>query len=356
MPQQDRIQKGVNKSRREWQKYTNAQEKRLYAMFNDAANRVEARINAYTREGKIIPTRLVGLLGKSVNPQPESIRGIIRSLRPPVTSNITSGVQQSVNLGMKAQIAGLGGIKSVRSLMIGSSFIGKDGKIRMYDVRKETWGESKWGRINKRATDFLVRTQYGGDTLSNRVWDLTHESEVLIRNRINTGVILGESAADVARDCKQYLREPTRRFRRIRKDGKLVLSAPAKAFKPGRGVYRNAYNNAMRVARTEMNRAYHEGTVRYGLEKTWIKGWISRVGSGNPAEYDASVNGQFFPKGSPPNIPYHPNCMCHAELVLDETPDSELDPAPSQADFEKGKKKPSLAKAGDDRPTNTISP
>ena len=105
--------------------------------------------------------------------------------------------------------------------------------------------------------------------------------------------------------------------------------------RPGVGVSRSAYKNALRVSRTELARAYNEGTVRYGKEKAWIKGWISRVTSGNPAPYDASVDGQFFPKDDPPPIPYHPNCVCYAELVTDDTPDSDLTVAQSQIDFER---------------------
>jgi len=104
-------------------------------------------------------------------------------------------------------------------------------------------------------------------------------------------------------------------FRRVRVNGKLVLSEPAKAYTPGRGVYRSAYKNAMRLARTEMARAYSEGTIRYGQSKDWIDGWIWR--NGGPAEdIPCQEDGTFFPKSDPPTIPVHPNCMCFLELHI----------------------------------------
>jgi hypothetical protein len=74
----------------------------------------------------------------------------------------------------------------------------------------------------------------------------------------------------------------------------------------------------MRVTRTEYARAYHEGIIRYAKEKPIIKGYISHVTSNNPGPVDIANDGKFFPKDKPPGIPYHPNCMCYAELVLNQ--------------------------------------
>ncbi|GGE14040.1 MULTISPECIES: hypothetical protein [Sphingobacterium] len=71
------------------------------------------------------------------------------------------------------------------------------------------------------------------------------------------GIKEGRSAAQMARDHKQYLAEPDRLFRRIRNfDGKLVLSKAAMEYNPGQVVYRSSYKNAMRLARAE---------TKYGL-------------------------------------------------------------------------------------------
>lgn len=334
---QDTIKQAVLKSRKDWLHYTVKQEREIYALMQDAADGIQRQLARYAAEGKIPPARLVSLLGNQTNPHPDSIRGIMRALRPGLTRKIKEGMRQSVNFGMKTYIYALQNLdlpKNAR-LMVGSSFIGKDGVIRAYDVNTELWKDSVWGRINSDAMDFLMRTQYGRITLSKRVWDITWEAEKAIRNRINTGVLLGQSVDKVARDVRPYLAEPNARFHRVRKDGKLVLSEPAKRYRPGRGVYRSAYQNSRRMVRTEYARAFHEGQVRYVKRKEWLKGFISHVGSDNPAPYDEYVSGKFFPKDSPPDIPYHPNCMCYSTPVFADVPDNELDFAPSQAEFVK---------------------
>jgi len=341
MNSQETIRQAVLKSRKDWLHYTVKQEREIYALLSTAAGKIEKTILKYSVEGKLPPARLVALLGSNINPNPDSVRGVIRQLRPQLNNHIKHGMTQSINFGMQTQIYSLQNMKLPRNakLGIGSSFIGKDGKIRAYDVSKELWKDSVWGRINSDAMDFLMRTQYGRIIFSKKVWDITWDAEKLIRNRVNTGVLLGESVDKIARDIKPYLAEPNARFHRVRKDGKLVLSKPAKAYHPGRGVYRSAYRNARRLARTEYARAYHEGTVRYVQKKTWLKGFISRVGSDNPAPYDEYVDGKFFPKTDPPMIPYHPNCMCYAEPVFAEVPNEELNFAPTQAEFTKKQKK-----------------
>ena len=337
MNRQETIRQAVLKARKDWLHYTVKQEREIYALLSAAADKIQKRLNQFAVEGKLPPGRLVSLLGSEFNPKPDSIRGILRQLRPGLIGQIKQGMRQSINFGMQTYIYAFKDMELPKNakLGIGSSFIGKDGKIRTYDVGKELWKSSVWGRINSDAMDFLMRTSYGGITLSSKVWDITWDVEKAIRNRVNTGVLLGESVDKVARDIRPYLAEPNARFHRVRKDGKLVLSKPAKAYHPGRGVYRSAYRNARRLARTEYARAYHEGMVRYVKKKSWLKGFISRVGSDNPAPYDEYVDGKFFPKDSPPEIPYHPNCMCYAEPVFTEVPDDELDFAPTQAEFGK---------------------
>lgn len=331
------IQAATLKARKDWLDYTVKQEREIYALFDDAANRVQARINRYAKAGKIPPARLHTLLGSESNPHPDSIRGVMRDLRPRLQSQLKKGMTQSVNFGMKTQIYGMEaatiGVPPRAKIGVGSSFIAADGVLRTYDVKKEFYKASTWARVNSEAMDHLMKTQYGGITLSNRVWDISWDAEKRIRNRVNTAVLLGESVDTLATDLKRYLRNPNARFHRVRKDGKLVLSKAAKAYHPGRGVYRSAFQNARRVARTEMARAYNEGTIRYVSGKKWLKGYISHVGSNNPAPYDAEVDGKFFTKSDPPNIPYHPNCMCWAEPVFATVPDEQLDLAPSQEEF-----------------------
>ena len=76
---------------------------------------------------------------------------------------------------------------------------------------------------------------------------------------LSIGISEGRSAADISRDVRVYLNEPDKLFRRVRNAfGNLTLSKVAQAYHPGQGVYRSSYQNAMRMARTEINSAYRE--------------------------------------------------------------------------------------------------
>lgn len=98
----------------------------------------------------------------------------------------------------------------------------------------------------------------GADRLSDRVWKLNQgakqEMEIIIQN----GIKQGKTADEIAKSVQGYLVNPTALYRRVRnkETGKLELSEAAKNYHPGQGVYRSAYQNAMRLARTEVNAAY----------------------------------------------------------------------------------------------------
>tara|TARA_R110000751_G_scaffold938_4_gene3833 strand:- start:9309 stop:10328 length:1020 start_codon:yes stop_codon:yes gene_type:complete len=110
---------------------------------------------------------------------------------------------------------------------------------------------------NAGAANSFVKRKAGGLLLSDRVVSVTKGTKEAVNLLLESGVVNGRSAADMARDLKKYLKEPERRFRRLRnKEGKLVLSQPAKNYNPGQGVYRSSYKNALRISRNEVNIAY----------------------------------------------------------------------------------------------------
>lgn len=102
-----------------------------------------------------------------------------------------------------------------------------------------------------------VRGETEGLNLSDRVWRYTDQFKQEIELGLDLGLGEGRSADQMSRDLRGYLREPNKLFRRVRdKHGNLVLSKAAKAYHPGRGVYRSSYKNARRLAATETNIAY----------------------------------------------------------------------------------------------------
>lgn len=295
------IQAATLKARRSWSNYTREQERALYDMLDRAAVQLVEEINRFADKGKIPPSRQMQLLN--------NIAEEMRKLRPQIKGHIIRGMKASVDYGLQQGIysatAALAGTKYKTA--IGSSFIGKDGKIRRFTAAEEIYRDSSWAKINGRAMDALLRNQPGGITLSDRVWDITWSAEKSIRSQIGTAVLTGESPATLGRRIRGYLVNPQGTSRSRELLGNL-----------GPGVYRSARANAERLTRTELGRAYSEGTVRYAEEKNWIDGYIWRVTSGEPCQICQKLDGTFYAKGEQPMLPAHPHCMCYLELHIDE--------------------------------------
>jgi hypothetical protein len=155
-----------------------------------------------------------------------------------------------------------------------------------------------------------------GLNLSDRVWKLDEQTKEQMEFFIKEGLAEGRDAPSLARDIKAYLKEPDKRFRRIRNDeGKLVLSAPAKLYKPGQGVYRSSYKNALRVARNEINIAYRYADHERVQTLDFVKGIKVNLSNAHP-KYDIcdELQGE-YPKGFK-FLGWHPNCLCFTTTVL----------------------------------------
>ena len=125
---------------------------------------------------------------------------------------------------------------------------------QLFDNPKKGWMLHNLGALEA----FQRRTTYGHN-LSERVWSIAKQFERHIELSLSIGISEGRSAADISRDVRVYLNEPDKLFRRVRNAfGNLTLSKVAQAYHPGQGVYRSSYQNAMRMARTEINSAYRE--------------------------------------------------------------------------------------------------
>ena len=100
--------------------------------------------------------------------------------------------------------------------------------------------------------------KHGGLNISDRVWGNSLFAKQEIEEIIQQGILQGKSADEISRSVRGYLNNPSKLFRRVRnkETGELELSKNAKNYHQGRGVYRSSYQNALRLARTEVNAAY----------------------------------------------------------------------------------------------------
>ena len=299
------IEQTTLQARADWWRYTVTQEKAIFDMLSESADRLILKINAVSRAGKIPPARLGYLL--------DNVQSEMRALRPKLAGQISRGMSRSVDMGMsQAYLVADKTAQKGFKVGIGSSYITDKGTVVRSNIGKERYADSAWAKINADAMNALIRFKPQALIFSNRVWNVTFATQRALFNEIQLAVLQGTSPATLSRTIRGFLSQPNKLFRRVRKDGKLVLSRSARAFTPGQGVYRSSFKNAMRLTRTELARAYHEGTIRYGLQKSFIDGFIWRTASGEPCPICSDLDGVYFPKEDVPGIP-HPSCFCYLE-------------------------------------------
>ncbi len=160
------------------------------------------------------------------------------------------------------------------------------------------------------AVDAFLKRKTAGLNLSNRVWNLTKNSKDQLEYLLQSGITEGRPAAKLASDVKEYLKEPNRRYRRIRdKNGKLIYSEPAKSYHPGQGVYRSSHKNALRLTRDIINTAYRYSDHERVQNMDFVRG-ITVSLSAQHVIYDICDHlAGDYPKAFR-FLGWHPLCLC----------------------------------------------
>lgn len=169
---------------------------------------------------------------------------------------------------------------------------------------------------NEDAISAFVQRGEVGDRLSDRITRLSTTTRVKLQLFLQEGLSEGRSASQLAGDIRSYLREPNRRFRRVRdENGRLQLSTAAQRYRPGRGVYRSSHANAVRIARNEINNAYREADRMRREQLDFVTGVRINLSPSHP-RYDIcdELVGD-YPKGTI-FTGFHPNCLCYTTSKL----------------------------------------
>ena len=160
----------------------------------------------------------------------------------------------------------------------------------------------------------------GGLNLSDKVWSYTKEFEAQMEAAIDIALLEGKSAARLSQDIRSLLKDPDLLFRRVRNaKGDLRPSRAMKAFEAGRGKYKSAYMNSMRLARTEINMAYRSSDCNMA------QNLMAVVGIGVNLSNNHTCNGQPFVdicdelQGRYPKDfifrGWHPQCRCFITFI-----------------------------------------
>lgn len=173
-----------------------------------------------------------------------------------------------------------------------------------------------WKHPHLEALNAFIDRKEAGMGLSKRVWNLTQQFKDEMELALELGMGEGKSAAELSRDIRKYLKEPSKLFRRVRdKSGALRLSKAAAAYHPGRGVYRSSYKNALRMTATENNMAYRTADHTRWQALPFVLGIEVRISNNHPIpdicdELTGRYPVEFKFTG------WHPWCRCYAVAIL----------------------------------------
>lgn len=177
-----------------------------------------------------------------------------------------------------------------------------------------------------------------GLNLSQLVWNYCQQTksefEMAMSNTIADGIKKGTSAEEVGKSIRKYLNDPDMMYRRyhtikVQKNGKKkdvvtwrrrrIIDGKVRFIeepleKVGIGVYRSARKNALRVARTEINSAYHKArNERWQNEPFVIGQYIHVSPQHNIDDICNDLEGR-YPKDYV-WISWHPQCICTSDPI-----------------------------------------
>lgn len=192
----------------------------------------------------------------------------------------------------------------------------------------EIIGKSRYEKLeqgmfarNMDALKAFQQRKIDGLTLSDTVWKSVEGAKENLEYYLSSGISTGRPATSISQDIRQLLQDPDKRFRRIKvKDeqgkDKFILSKPMQDYHPGQGIYRSSYKNALRVAATETNQAYHTADYERWSNQGFVLGievHRSKSNKGPCAICDPMV-GKY-----PPGYKFkgqHPWCICFAVPIM----------------------------------------
>lgn len=181
-----------------------------------------------------------------------------------------------------------------------------------------------------------------GLNLAQSVWNycqqIKAEFEMAMSNVIADGLEKGTSAEEVGRRIRQYLNNPDMMYRRyhtvkVLKNGqkkdivtwrrKRIIDGRVRFVEEplehvGQGVYRSARKNALRVARTEINAAYHKARNGRWANEPFVIGQHIHISPQHDPDEDADICDElegYYPKDFDWDG-WHPQCMCTSDPVM----------------------------------------
>lgn len=178
-----------------------------------------------------------------------------------------------------------------------------------------------------------------GLNLAQTVWSYCQQTksefEMAMSNTIADGIKEGSSAEEIGMSIRRYLNDPDMMYRRyhtikVQKNGKKkdvvtwrrrriidgkVRFVEEPLEKVGMGVYRSARKNALRVARTEINAAYHKARNERWQNEPFVIGQYIHVSPQHDIDDICNDLEGRYPKDYDWRS-WHANCMCTSDPII----------------------------------------
>lgn len=177
-----------------------------------------------------------------------------------------------------------------------------------------------------------------GLNLAQTVWNYCQQTksefEMAMSNTIADGIKQSSSAEEIGKSIRRYLNDPDMMYRRyhtikVQKNGKKkdvvtwrrrriidgkVRFVEEPLEKVGMGVYRSARKNALRVARTEINAAYHKARNERWQNEPFVIGQYIHVSPQHDIDDICNDLEGRYPKDFDWRS-WHANCMCTSDPI-----------------------------------------
>lgn len=247
----------------------------------------------------------------------KKVSGELAALRTDLKVEITNSIWNAVLLGVKNMEDALVPIfKANResfaqeiNLMEERLSIGLDSKLAGSGNPKLKRGSSNWDKATDKIYKKIITRGFEGQTPSARIWDLTKRTELEMHRALSRELATGGSPRDIAKRLEKFLAPEV-----LDRETDVEL---------GSGVYRSAFKNAMRLARTEAGRAYTEASAAWAQSREWVKGLMVTLspahdGGTDGDDCDDVAGDVYSPEEFSKVVPVHPHCMCFPTVVIDE--------------------------------------
>ncbi len=165
---------------------------------------------------------------------------------------------------------------------------------------KET--SPKWSAVLDRIYADVVKRNNDGLTLSQRIFDMTSQSERALKLMLVREISRGTSPADLAKMARRFMQ------------GNVALGDAV-----GPGVYKDPRQNLMRLAVTETNKAYIRANTAWASGKPWLEGvaWtLSKTHDKADECDDLADAGVMTTDEFDENFPAHPWDRCYPTFVI----------------------------------------